>query len=83
MALSNHVFPLHEAHRDLLRAGMASLPAEFRETLILRELEALSYKEIADITEVPIGTVMSRLAHARKQLLEYLERKKGSQNDLP
>jgi RNA polymerase sigma-70 factor (ECF subfamily) len=49
---------------------IAQLPAEFREALILREMEDLSYREISDITGVPIGTVMSRLARARAQLRE-------------
>jgi RNA polymerase sigma-70 factor, ECF subfamily len=47
---------------------LASLPAELRETLILREIEGLSYKEIAQVTETPIGTVMSRLWRARQML---------------
>ena len=45
---------------------IAALPAEFRECLVLREIEELSYKEIAAVTGVPIGTVMSRLARARR-----------------
>ena len=49
---------------------IASLPFEFREVLILRELDELSYREIADVAGVPIGTVMSRLARARKLLRE-------------
>jgi RNA polymerase sigma factor (sigma-70 family) len=52
--------------------ALESLPAEYREALVLRELEGLSYKEIASIAEVPIGTVMSRLARARKQLRKQL-----------
>ncbi len=49
---------------------IAQLAPEFREVLILREMEDLSYREIADITGTPIGTVMSRLARARTQLRE-------------
>src|ERR1051325_2075778 len=49
---------------------IAALPEEFREVLILREMEDMSYREIADITGAPIGTVMSRLARARAMLRE-------------
>jgi RNA polymerase sigma-70 factor (ECF subfamily) len=52
-----------------LKAAMALLPIDQRECLVLRELEELSYGEIARITEVPIGTVMSRLHRARRQLM--------------
>ncbi len=51
-----------------MNAALAALPAEWRECLVLRELETLSYKDIAGITGVPIGTVMSRLFRARKAL---------------
>ena len=57
-------------HGRRLRATIAQLPVEFRETLILREMEDLSYRDIASITQVPIGTVMSRLARARTLLKE-------------
>ncbi|HVH77643.1 MAG TPA: sigma-70 family RNA polymerase sigma factor [Stellaceae bacterium] len=53
-----------------VRALVAELPVELRETLILRELEELSYKEISDVTQTPIGTVMSRLWRARRRLIE-------------
>ena len=53
-----------------LDAVIATMPLEFRETLVLREVEDLSYREIADVTGVPIGTVMSRLARARTLLRE-------------
>ena len=65
----------HPADTDALRAALETLAAEFREALVLRELEGLSYKEIAEIAEVPIGTVMSRLARARRQLQSALHRK--------
>lgn len=63
---------LHEADQQLVRQAIEDLPVEFREILILRELEDMSYKEIAEITRIPIGTVMSRLARARKQLQSLL-----------
>jgi RNA polymerase sigma factor (sigma-70 family) len=53
-----------------IRAEIARLPAEFREVIVLRELEELSYREISDVVRVPIGTVMSRLARAREMLAE-------------
>jgi RNA polymerase sigma-70 factor (ECF subfamily) len=53
---------------ETVRQAIATLPAIFREVLVLRELEDCSYKEIADIAGVPIGTVMSRLTRARRQL---------------
>ena len=55
-----------------LRAAIAALPSPFRETLVLRDIEGLDYREIARTTEVPIGTVMSRLARARRRLTETL-----------
>jgi RNA polymerase sigma factor (sigma-70 family) len=58
--------------RRQVRKAIEQLPDEFRETLILRELEELSYKEIAAILNVPLGTVMSRLARARNLLLQEL-----------
>ncbi len=56
---------LHNAESKALADAVAALPLAYREVLILRELEELSYKEIANIAEIPIGTVMSRLARAR------------------
>jgi RNA polymerase sigma-70 factor (ECF subfamily) len=55
-----------------LEAAIAALPAPFRETLVLRDLQGLGYREIAQVTEVPIGTVMSRLARARQRLLDSI-----------
>ena len=66
---------LYSADLGALRAALETLPLEFREALVLRELEGLSYKEIAEVAEVPVGTVMSRLARARRQLQISLNRK--------
>jgi RNA polymerase sigma-70 factor (ECF subfamily) len=57
---------------ERIREAMDELPAEFREILTLRHQEDLSYKEIADIAQIPPGTVMSRLARARVKLKERL-----------
>jgi RNA polymerase sigma factor (sigma-70 family) len=59
---------LDRIDRDMLATLVAQLPAEFREVLILREIEDLSYKDIADVTGLPAGTVMSRLSRARLAL---------------
>ena len=63
---------MRRADRALIDQAIAALPAAFREVLVLRELEDLSYAEIARIAEIPIGTVMSRLARARAQLRSAL-----------
>jgi len=64
--------------REALRGAIEELPPEFREAIVLRELEGLSYKEIGAVTGVPVGTVMSRLARARGRLAKALgERKAG------
>lgn len=59
---------IEKADRELWNRAITALPIDFRAVLILRELEDLSYKQIAEITDTPIGTVMSRLSRARKQL---------------
>ena len=65
----------HIPDKDVLRAALEALPLQFREVLVLRELEGFSYKEIAEVAEVPVGTVMSRLARARRQLQSTLKGK--------
>lgn len=59
---------VERAERQLVRDCLAALPRDFREVLVLREIEGCSYKEIAGIAGIPIGTVMSRLARARRLL---------------
>ena len=63
---------LQKERAGILRDALAELPLELREVLVLRELEELSYREIANIAQVPIGTVMSRLNRARKRLHQVL-----------
>ncbi len=63
---------LRRRDAEAVRAVIENLPEPFRETLVLREMEELSYKEIAALTAAPIGTVMSRLARARQMLCEML-----------
>jgi len=64
---------LNRAALSSLKGCVEALPAEFREAIVLRELEELSYKEISAIVRVPVGTVMSRLARARKRLQGCME----------
>jgi RNA polymerase sigma-70 factor (ECF subfamily) len=59
---------------EILMKALEQLPVETREVIVLRELEEMSYKEIAEIAGLPIGTVMSRLARGRKRLQELLSR---------
>jgi RNA polymerase sigma factor (sigma-70 family) len=68
---------LRHADRRRVQDGIESLPAEYREVIVLRELEGMSYKQIARVTDAPIGTVMSRLARARKRLEQALSAEKG------
>jgi RNA polymerase sigma-70 factor, ECF subfamily len=65
---------LQSADSRMLREALDELPVNFREVIVLRELEGMSYKEIAEVKGVPIGTVMSSLARARTQLRERLIR---------
>ena len=57
---------------ERVRRAIAALPADFREVLVLREIEGMSYKEIADVIGAPVGTVMSRLSRARERLVPLL-----------
>lgn len=58
--------------RGLVRDALEKLPLEFREILVLRDLEGLSYNEIGAVTDLPLGTVMSRIARARERLKRLL-----------
>ena len=62
-----------EDTRQLVRRALERIPAEFREVIVLREFEDLSYREIAQIADIPLGTVMSRLSRARKLMLHALK----------
>ncbi len=66
-------------HTDarMVREALAELPLEFREVMVMRELEELSYREIATVADLPIGTVMSRLARGRKRLHSLLATRMG------
>jgi RNA polymerase sigma-70 factor (ECF subfamily) len=63
----------------LVRQAIDRLPNEFREILVLRHLEGLSYKEIADVAQLAPGTVMSRLARGRAKLKEFLKADSGKE----
>jgi RNA polymerase sigma-70 factor (ECF subfamily) len=63
---------MRAAARESLHQALDRLPQEFREVIVLRELEGMSYKEIGEVTGVPVGTVMSRLSRARQRLQRAL-----------
>ena len=65
------------ADENHLRAEIEKLPPEFREALVLRDMQGLEYREIAEITSVPVGTVMSRLARARQRLIRAVAQEHG------
>jgi RNA polymerase sigma factor (sigma-70 family) len=70
---------LQHADREVLRDALEELPVAYREVIVLRELEGCSYKDIAVIADIPIGTVMSRLTRARKRLEEHLAKRLGKE----
>ena len=76
---------LCQDERQRVQAAIAELPPAARAALILREYEQLSYKEIADVLEIPIGTVMSRLNYARRALGQSLSprQQEAKSNDRP
>ena len=68
---------VRDTDAQMVREALAELPLEFREVMVMREMEELSYKEIAAIADLPIGTVMSRLARGRKRLYSLLAVRMG------
>lgn len=71
-SLETDTLAIESSDRAAIKRAVASLPAEFREVIVLREINDMSYKEISTVTGVPIGTVMSRLARARRRLADSL-----------
>jgi len=70
---------LQNRDTQMVRQALQDLPVEFREVLVLREMEGFSYKEIANVVDVPLGTVMSRLARGRKRLQTLLANRMGKE----
>jgi len=68
---------LRSANAQSLKDALERLPVGLREAIVLRELEGLSYAEIAAVADIPIGTVMSRLSRSRKRLREFLRASNG------
>jgi RNA polymerase sigma-70 factor, ECF subfamily len=73
---------LEQSRREQVRRAISQLASEFREVIVLREIEGLSYKEIASALDIPMGTVMSRLSRARNLLLMELGGSKEVQHDV-
>jgi RNA polymerase sigma-70 factor (ECF subfamily) len=71
------VLLLQSVDAQIVRQSLKDLPVEFREVVVLREMEGFSYKEIADVIDLPLGTVMSRLARGRKRLHTLLSERMG------
>jgi RNA polymerase sigma factor (sigma-70 family) len=74
---------LVDVHRKVVEQALADLPPDLREVVVLREIEQLSYKEIAVVAEIPLGTVMSRLARGRQQLHPLLQKRINPASDPP
>jgi RNA polymerase sigma-70 factor, ECF subfamily len=79
-ALDPQLHLLRQADRQLIRKALETLPVEYREVVVLRELEGMSYREVATVAEIPLGTVMSRLARGRKQLEQFLVSRLGEES---
>ena len=74
--IERHITPeqnlINESDIEYVRNALSSLPALFREVIVLREIHQLNYRDIAEIVNIPIGTVMSRLSRARQRLIAHL-----------
>jgi RNA polymerase sigma-70 factor (ECF subfamily) len=68
---------IRRADQEMVQKAIAQLPPVFQEVLLLADIEEMKYQEVADTLDIPIGTVMSRLARARKQIREYIVRAVG------
>jgi RNA polymerase sigma-70 factor (ECF subfamily) len=68
---------IEKANARELRAAIERLPVEFRETIVLRDIQGFDYREIAEIVGAPVGTVMSRLSRARRHLLNAFQKEKA------
>jgi len=73
---------MNRSNSQLVQRAIDDLPVHYRETLLLCEVEEMSYQEIAEILSIPIGTVMSRLARARKAVRETVHRNLRGSSDL-
>lgn len=71
---------IRRADTELVQQAIAQLPVAFREVLLLADIEEMKYQEVADALTIPIGTVMSRLARARKQVREYILQTAGGKS---
>jgi len=63
---------IRRADTELVQSAIASLPRLFQEVILLADIEEMKYREVAETLDIPIGTVMSRLARARKQIRRYI-----------
>jgi len=77
--LNPETLVLREGDTTRVQQALEKVPAEFREALVLREIEGLSYKEIATVIDAPVGTVMSRLARGRNRLRQALSGETGEE----
>src|SRR5258708_21830944 len=72
-----NVLAIQNSTKLRIREALEALPLEFKTVIILREFDGFSYKEISDIAGVPVGTVMSRLSRARRELVAMLQKEGG------